>query len=202
MGGLSDFGSALPHVSVAHSGLSSRRKRGRQIDHSRRPAGVRVRLLPRPQIARLRADAKICDFRGHCSGYPEFGVPGSRREFMGGISSGIPAARLLPSPRRVLDAAAGKKRGPGTGRFRRPAGVRARESPRPQIARFRADAKICDVRRHCRGSPEIGISGRRQEFARGKSIRFRRCVSRLLRFAFWRGVSENRLVAPTRGGPR
>ena len=85
----------------------------------------------------------------------------------GGVSSGIPAARLLPSPRRVLDAAAGKKRGPGTGRFRRPAGVRARESPRPQTARFRADAKICDVRRHCRGSPEIGISGSRQEVIGG-----------------------------------
>ena len=62
-GGLLDPGGAFPYVSVVCCGEGSRRKRGPKIDQLRRPAGVRVQESPRPQIARFRADAKICDFR-------------------------------------------------------------------------------------------------------------------------------------------
>ena len=41
-----------------------------------------------------------------------------------------------------------RKRGSEIDQLRRPAGARIRGSPRPQIARFRADAEIFDFRRH------------------------------------------------------
>ena len=83
-GGLLDSGGAYSDVSVARFRGGFRRKRGPKIDRLRRPAGVRIRESPRPQIARFRADAKICDSRGHRRGNPEIGISGSRQEFMGG----------------------------------------------------------------------------------------------------------------------
>ena len=62
-GGLLDFGGAFSDVSAVCLGKSSRRKLIPEPDRLRRPAGVRVREPPRPQVARFRADAGICDFR-------------------------------------------------------------------------------------------------------------------------------------------
>ena len=139
---------------------------------------------------------QVCDF-GASSGYPEIEISGLLDSV--GASPVVSAARFIVGVRR--------KRGPEIDKLRRPAGVRVREPPRPQIARFRADAKICDFRRHCRGNPEIGISGSRQEFIWGGPIRFRRRVSRRLRRMFRRGFqaktgSGNWPTAPTGGGPR
>ena len=94
----------------------------------------------------------------------------------GGAFLGVSVARIRGGFRR--------KKGPEIDQLRRPAGARIRESPRPQIARFRADAKICDSRGHRRGNPEIGISGSRRELIWGGSIGFRRLVFRRLRRAF------------------
>ena len=105
-------------------------------------AGVCDRVSPHPQIARFRADAKICDSRRHCWGNPGIGVAESRQESMGrgvlesgGASPDVPFACCGEGLRR--------RRGPKIGPFRRPARVRVRESPRPQIARFRPNGEIC-----------------------------------------------------------
>ena len=77
----------------------------------------------------------------------------------GGAFAGVSVARFREGFRR--------KRGPETDHLRRPEGARIRGSPRPHVARFRADATICDFRRHRWRRPEIGISGSRQDVMGG-----------------------------------
>ena len=85
--------------------------------------------------------------RRDCRGNPEIVAPGSRQGFMGGgpldssgAFSGVSVARFRGGFWR--------KRGPEIDHLRRPAGARVLGSPRPQIARFRAGAKICNFLRH------------------------------------------------------
>ena len=58
-GGLLDSGGAFSDVSAKCLLAGFRRTRGPEIDRLRRPAGVRIRESPRPQIARFRADARF-----------------------------------------------------------------------------------------------------------------------------------------------
>ena len=116
---------------------------------------------PRSQAARFRADAKIRDLRRRRGGNPEIGVSTGRH---GGALSDVPVACLegvcgANGVQKLTNCA--DRRGPAF--ESRP----AHRSPRAQVAQFRADAKICDFRRHCWGSPEIGISGSRQDIMGG-----------------------------------
>ena len=97
-----DPGGAFPDVSVARFTGGHRRRRGPEIDQLRRPAGARVLEPPRPQVARFRADAKICDFRRHCRGSPEIGISGTRQDAKGA------AARFATSSSRVLQGVPGE----------------------------------------------------------------------------------------------
>ena len=88
-----------------------------------------------------------------------------------GTSSGLHGVALLDSGGAYSDVPVAcfrvgfwRRRGQEIDQWRRPAEGCVSESPRPHIARFRADAKIWDSRRHCWGNPEIGISGSCQEF--------------------------------------
>ena len=100
------------------------------------------------------------------SGSRDFGISTGRHE--GGVYR-IPAACSATSPPRVFGEDGGfrRRRGPETDYLRRPAGARICEPPRPHVARFRADAKICDFQRQGWGSPEAGISGSRQDVMGG-----------------------------------
>ena len=84
-GWLLDSGGAFSDVSDACFRGGFRRKLGPEIGRLRRPAGARIWESPRPQTARFRAGANICEFRGHCWGNPEIGISGSRQEFTGGV---------------------------------------------------------------------------------------------------------------------
>ena len=69
----------------------------------------RLRVAPPTNLPMtFRADAKICDFRGHCWGNPEVGISGSRQDVMGGGVYWVPAARFLTPPSRVLERVSGK----------------------------------------------------------------------------------------------
>ena len=139
----------------------------------------------------VRKLAGCADRRGSASesrpasGSPDFGLTRTSAmsgDIVGEIRKSGDAASDIPVAR--LDGGFRRQRGPEIDQVCRPAGVRVWESPRPQIAQFRADSEICDSRSQRRGNPDVGISGSRQEFAWGGSIRFRRRASWRLRRAF------------------
>ena len=149
--GLSDFGGAFSDVSVACCWRGSRRKPGPIVDQLRRPTGARAfESRPgyeSPDFALTRKSAISGDT---VRGNREARISGSRLLDFGGAFSHVFVACRGDGFRRG--------RGPEIDQLGRPAGARVRESPRPQIAGFRDDAKICDIRRR-RG--EVRKSGSR-----------------------------------------